>query len=211
LSDWKDWKRNDIVFGLILPLVIAFLIIIFPTELRSVLNSVDSSGGLTAILVDGLGEALLTVAVPLFLGLLWNQWAGGAAGFLTGSVYALYVNDTYAATGAWGNNMMIGDVGTLGYMITAMLVGYMAGALNRGSFSFKRMVVSALIAGIISALLLVWTQFPPSLGGLSSVSMTTDPVYGLFITLLPRIIYGIIVPIFATVFGWYGFSPRRMA
>ncbi|MFA5364043.1 MAG: hypothetical protein WC325_02550 [Candidatus Bathyarchaeia archaeon] len=211
MSDWKDWKRNDIVFGLILPLVIAFLIIIFPTELRSVLNSVDSSGGLTAILVDGLGEALLTVAIPLFLGLLWNQWAGGAAGFLLGSVYALYVNDTYAAFQmVEPTTMMVADVSTLAYVVTAMLVGYMAGALNRGSFSFKRMVVSALIAGIISALMLVWAQLPPSLGGLSSVSMIDDVVYAVFITLLPRIIYGIIVPIFATVFGWYGFSPRQM-
>jgi len=211
LSDWKDWKRNDIVFGLILPLVIAFLIIIFPTQLRAILADLDPSGGLTAILVDGLGEALLTVAVPLFLGLLWNQWAGGAAGFLLGSIYALYVNDAYAAFQMIDMDiMMVADVSTLAYPVTAMLVGYMAGALNRGSYSFKRMVVCALISGIITSLMLTWTQLGPELGGLSSVSMITDVPYTIFINTLPRVVYGIIVPIFATVFGWYGLSPRSM-
>jgi len=211
LSDWKDWKRNDIVFGLILPLVVAFLIIIFPTQLRAILADLDPSGGLTAILVDGLGETLLTVAVPLFLGLLWNQWAGGAAGFLLGSIYALYVNDAYAAFQMIDMEiMMVADVSTLAYPVTAMLAGYMAGALNRGSYSFKRMAVCGVLVGIITGLLLTWTQLPPSLGGLSSVSMITDIPYTLFINLLPRIVFGIIVPIFATVFGWYGLSPRRM-
>lgn len=215
MTEWRDWKKNDVIFGIILPTIIGFVILIFPTALRSILDHTDPSGGLTAILVDGLGEALLTVAIPMFLGLLWNQWAGGAAGFLMGSIYALYVNDTYAAYTAMGyypfmSNMMAGDISGLGYIVTAMMVGYMAGALNRGSFSFRRMLVSALIAGIITSFILLWTQLPPSLGGLSSVSMIADVPYAVFITLLPRIVYGIIVPLIATVFGWYGLSPRNM-
>ena len=60
------------------------MIIIFPTELRPILDNVDTSGTLNNILVDGLGEALLTIGIPLFAGLVWNKWAGGGAGFLLG-------------------------------------------------------------------------------------------------------------------------------
>ena len=216
MTEWKDWRKNDIIFGIILPTVIVFLILIITTEVRAFFDATfpDPSGqsALTAILIDSFGETILIVAIPMFLGLLWNQWAGGASGFLLGSIYALYVNDTYAAFQmGLGSNMMIGDISCLGYVVTAILVGYMAGALNRGSFSFRRMVVSALIAAVISSLILVWTLLPPSLGGMSTISMITDVPYTLFIYLVPRVIFAIIVPLIATVFGWYGLTPRQMS
>jgi len=199
-SSWKEWKRGDIIFGIIVPCVVALLIIAFPIALGPVLEDVDPKGTLKAILVDGLGEAILTVGIPMFLGLLWNQWAGGASGFLLGSIYALYVNDMFVYY-----DYGVGDISNLGYVICAMLTGYIAGALNRGSYSFRRMLIAGLVSGIIGGLFLVWTQL------ISPLGMVTDVPYTLFITFLPRIIYAVIVPIFATVFGWFGITPRQMS
>jgi len=205
MTSWKEWKRGDIIFGIIVPCVVAFLIVIFPMELSPILRDIDPSGALNAIFVDGLGEAILVVGIPMFLGLLWNQWAGGASGFLLGSIYALYVNDAFAAAGVWTESMMIGDISNLGFVVCAMLTGYIAGALNRGSYSFRRMVIAGLVSGIIGGLFLLWT------GIISPIGMVTDIPYVAFIIFLPRIVYGVTIPIFATVFGWYGITPRQMS
>jgi len=205
MTSWTEWKLNDIIYGIILPVIAAFLIIIFPTELAKVLEGVDPTYGLNAILVDGLGEALLVTAIPLFAGLIWNQWAGGGAGFLLGSIYALYVNDVYAAYQVASGPMgMIGDITNLGFVVSAMLVGYISGALNRGSYSFRRMVVCALIAGAIASAFQLWV------GVISPLGMATDIPYVGFTILLPKLIYGIIIPIFVTLFGWFGISPKQM-
>jgi len=209
MTSWTDWKLNDIIYGIILPVIAAFLIIIFPTTIAELLLEVDPSFGLNAILVDGLGEALLVTAIPLFAGLIWNKWAGGGAGFLLGSIYALYVNDVYAAYVAMGYielsaGFMVQEITNLGFVVSAMLVGYISGALNRGSYSFRRMVVSALIAGAIASAFQLWA------GVISPISMATDIPYVGFTILLPKLIYGIIIPIFVTLFGWFGISPRQM-
>ncbi len=211
MSSWTDWKLSDIIWGILIPCIVAFLIIIFPWELSGILMGVDPEGTLNAILVEGLGQAILIVGIPLFAGLIWNKWAGGAAGFLLGSIYALYVNDTYAAYAfMYGDSafnphtmMLAGSITVLGYVVSSMLVGYMSGALNRGSYSFRRMVVAALIAGIIAGIFELWT-------GLLDGTMITDIAYSAFLILLPKIIYGIVIPIFVTLFGWFGISPRQM-
>ena len=95
MASWTDWKLNDIIYGILLPVIVAFLIIIFPTELRPIIK--DFNPTLVSIFVDGFGEGLLVMGIPLFAGLIWNKWAGGGAGFLLGSIYALFVNDTFAA------------------------------------------------------------------------------------------------------------------
>ena len=102
------------------------------------------------------------------------------------------------------NMGMIGDISTLGYVVSAMLLGYMSGALNRGSYSFRRMVVAAMIASLIGGLIQLWT------GLISPLGMVTDPLYSGFLILLPKVIYAIIIPIFVTLFGWFGISPRQM-
>lgn len=199
MASWKEWKRSDILFGIVVPILVAFLIIVWISVLAQVLLDIDPSYALNAILVDGLGEALLIVGVPMFLGLLWNQWAGGASGFLLGSIYALYVSDQWVFY-----DLAIGDISILGYVICAMLTGYMAGALNKGSFSFKRMVIAALVSSVIAGLIMLYTFL------ISPLGMTTDIPYNLFIILLPRVIYSIIIPIFATVFNWFGITPKQM-
>ena len=195
---WKEWKRGDILFGIIVPVIVAALIIIFPVYLRPVLEEINED--LAFIIVDGLGEAILIVGIPMFLGLLWNQWAGGVSGFLLGSIYALYWSIQFSGFGYSPT-----DISLLGYLVSAMLTGYMAGALNRGSYSFRRMLIAAFVSGIIGGVFLMWTQI------ISPIGMVTDIPYNVFITFLPRIIYAVIIPIFATVFGWFGITPRQMS
>jgi hypothetical protein len=209
-TSWTDWNINDIIYGIILPCIVAFLVIIFPFEISKILADFDPTLSLNAILVDGLAQAILVTGIPLFAGLIWNQFAGGGAGFLLGSIYALYVNDTYAATAffypdtAFNNMMMLaGSISILGYVVSAMLIGYIAGALNRRSYSFRRMVVAALIAALIAGLFELWT-------GVLDGTMVTDVLYSSFYISLPKIIYAIIIPIFVTLFGWFGISPRQM-
>ena len=210
MASWTDWKLNDIIYGIILPVIVAFLIIIFPFEISKILADLDPSMALNAILVDGLAQAILTTGIPLFAGLIWNQYAGGGAGFLLGSIYALYVNDTYAAyafldpSGAFNSMMMLGgSIAILGYVVSAMLIGYIAGALNRGSYSFRRMLVAALIAALIAASFELWT-------GVLDGSMITDVLESSFYIFLPKIIYAVIIPVFVTLFGWFGISPKQM-
>jgi hypothetical protein len=202
MASWTDWKLNDILWGIIIPVIVAFLIIIFPTEVRPILADIDPT--LVAILVDGFGEGLLVMGIPLFAGLIWNKWAGGGAGFLLGSIYALFVNDTFAAYGLFTPAEQVGDIANLGLVVCAMLTGYIAGSLNRDSYSFRRMLISALVAGAIGGLFLLWTQL------ISPFGMVTDLPYAAFLTFLPRVIYGVLIPLFVTLFGWFGITPRQM-
>lgn len=209
MSSWTDWKLNDIIWGIIIPLIVAFLIIIFPLEIAPLLEEIDPSYTLNAIIVDGLGQAILIVGIPLFAGLIWNKFAGGAAGFLLGSVQALFANDQivyYTSLGYYPmpTGMTIGDLGNLGFVVSAMLIGYMAGALNRGSYSFRRMLVASLVAAVIVGFFELWTAT------LSVTGMVTDLAYSGFLIILPKLIYAVIIPIFVTVFGWFGLSPRQM-
>ncbi|MBS7659480.1 MAG: hypothetical protein QW764_04795 [Desulfurococcaceae archaeon] len=191
-------KASDILYAVIVPCIVALIIIAFPHYLAPALDPT-----LRAIVVYGLGEAILIIAVPMLFGLLWNQWAGGASGFLLGSIYALYVNDTFAASQLFTPDGMVGDISNLGYVVCAMLTGYIAGALNKGSLSFKRMLIAGLTGGIIGGIFLLFTQV------ISPFGMVTDIGYSLFITILPRIIYGIVIPAIAKVFSWYGLILRK--
>ena len=213
MASWTDWKLNDIIWGIIVPVIVAFLIIIFPMELRPILSDIDPGGTLPAIFVDGLGEAILTVGIAMFAGLIWNKWAGGGAGFITGSIYALYVNDTFAAAGLMSpETWMVAEISNLGYVICAMLTGYIAGALNRSSFSFRRMLIAALVGATIGGLFLIWTQLISPFGMVTSDALFTGNLGEnvLFLTFLPRIIYAILIPILVTVFGWFGITPKQM-
>lgn len=200
MTEAEKLRLSDILYGVVVPSIVAALIIIFPAHLKPALDPT-----LQAILVDGLAEAILIIAIPMLFGLLWNRWAGGASGFLLGSIYALYVNDMFVYYSASYPQYAPNDISTLGYVVCAMLTGYMAGALNKGSFGLRRMLVAGLVSGIIGGFFLLWTQI------ISPLGMVTDIYYALFITLLPRIIYGIVIPIIAKVFIWYGVLPRRVS
>ena len=187
---WKDWNRKDIIYGAVAPIA-TVLLIVFLSKLDTLIG-----GGFNAVtgIVMELEELLLIVAVPLLLGLAWNKWAGGVSGFIMGSIYALYWADSYRSpfSGAmFGANTLL-----LGYVLSAMLIGYMAGALNKRSDNFKRMILIGTTTTTIGGIILF------GIFQLSPVNVVTG-IDGFLLTVLTRTACGAIIPIVAKVFMWY--------
>lgn len=198
---WKEWKLSDILYAIVVPFVVALVIIAFPVYLRPALHGIDPSATLESILVNGLEEAILVIGVPLLFGLIWNQWAGGASGFLLGSIYAI---STYQLFGLSGDQNFF----LLGYVLSALLIGYTAGALNKGSYSFFRMLIAGLVAVVIGGLFVYLSMLLPG----QPIDMAApDYVYSFVLVIVPRMIYGVVIPIIAKFFIMFGVSPRRMS
>src|SRR4030066_2085247 len=142
--DWKQWNRNDLIYGVIAPLM-TVLVIVAISQLGRLFGGGFSI--VTGITME-IQEMVVIVAVPMMLGLVWNRWAGGASGFLLGSLYALYWADSYHTSFGGGRIVGYGTI-LLGYIVSAMLIGYVAGALNKNSSSFRRMLISGVVATTI--------------------------------------------------------------
>jgi hypothetical protein len=189
--DWKKWTKNDIIFGIILP-VIAVFVIVLVSKLQSLIGG---EPGIVLGLTMEILELVVIVGVPLALGLLWNQWAGGASGFLMGTFYALY----------WANSFHgISGSGTvlLAYVLSPMLIGYMAGALNKRSDNFKRILISGVVASTIGGIVL-FTIFQ-----MSSANVVTG-IVGFALTVLARILAAVLTAIVVKVFFWYGMGTQK--
>ena len=184
--NWNEWKFKDLVFGVIVPTVVAFLIV-----------DIAMSSSVAAIALKYiLLEAIVVVAVPMLIGLVWNQWAGGASGFLMGSLYALYFADqVYASQGS-------GDISLLGNLVSAMLIGYVAGALNKRSNSYKRMLIAGVTAGIMGSLIVVFTSNFSSILGPATIE-------GAFLAFLSRILTGVLVPLVGRAFLRHGVTQKK--
>jgi hypothetical protein len=169
-----DWR--EILYDILVPTFVAFLIVavgMLPPRLEGIKYS--------------LLEAIVVVGVPMLVGMIWNKWAGGSAGFIMGSLYGLYFSDQlYASQGR-------GDVSLLGNLVSAMLIGYIAGALNKRSNSYRRMLYAGLTSGVMGSIIVLYTsQFSWVLRG------TT--IGGAALTLFPRILTGLVVPLIAKAF-----------
>jgi hypothetical protein len=202
---------NGILWGLVIPIIIAIVIIAFPAVLRPALDSWFPAGDpntgagaspyafLTVIFTHGI-SLMVVLGVPLFLGLNWSKWAGGACGFVTGTLYYLafagyniaYSTITYGQSyNLYADPSFIGD-----YIVAAILIGYIAGALNAKSFHFKR----KLAASMTACLTVGFFQFALNYTVSFAKWMTqADPGFALFTALLPMIILGIIVPIISRI------------
>jgi len=175
--NWNEWKSKDLVFGVIVPTVVAFLIV-----------GISMLSAPAAIALKyTLLEAIVVVGVPMLIGLVWNQWAGGATGFLLGSLYTLYFADQLYVTQGRG------DISLVGNLASAMLIGYIAGALNKRSDNYKRMLVAGVTAGIMGSLIVVFAS------NFSSILGPTTPE-GAVLSFVPRVIAGIVVPLVARAF-----------
>ena len=183
---WKDWKSKDLIFGVIVPTIVAFLIV-----------GIAMSSSVAAIALKYiLLEAIVVVAVPMLIGLVWNQWAGGASGFLMGSLYTLYFADQiYASQGS-------GDISLLGNLVSAMLIGYVAGALNKRSDSYKRMLIASVTAGIMGSLIVVFTSNFSSILGPATIE-------GAFLAFLSRILTGVLVPLVGRAFLMHRVTQKK--
>ncbi len=201
---WKDWNKTDVIYGIIVPIIVG-LLIVGVSQLSSFFSG--DTFGLVVGLTSEIEELLVIVAIPLMFGLVWNRWAGGASGFIMGTFYALaFASKLPGATGVGRDFMMSAYLGLgpvmLGYVISAMLIGYMAGALIKNSEDFKRMLfVSLLTTTVVGVVLFGIYQISPSnvVLGLS----------GFLLTVLARTATGAIVAVLAKVAMWYGVAMKR--
>ena len=202
--NWKDWNRSDIIYGAVVPLVVVLVI----AGLSLVSSSLMRSGGMTGSsgivigIISEIEELVITVAVPLLLGLVWNQWAGGASGFLMGSVWSMWYAVKYGLYSGFvgGQSARAFDLGPtlLGWVLSAMLIGYMAGALNKRSENFRRMLIVGIGTTAVGGFFLLGMfQLSPS-------NVVPFDFSGFAINVATRITAGAIVAIIAKVFMWYG-------
>jgi hypothetical protein len=198
--DWKQWSRKDIIYGIVAPVLVVLLIVGVSQLSRLLGGGFEGLSGAVFGITMELEELLVIAAVPLTLGLVWNQWAGGASGFLMGSIYALYWSDSYHSPMA-GNFTGAGTV-LLAYILSAMLIGYMAGALNKRSENFRRMLIAGVTAATIGGILLF------AIFQLSPANVITG-IDGLLLTVLSRTACGLIIPVIAKVFMWYGVAQHK--
>lgn len=232
----QKFQLKDILYGLVIPLIVGIIIVLFPAVLRPLLDQAFPPGDmfagieaspyafLTVIFTHGFASMVI-LAVPLILGLTWNKWAGGASGFLMGSLYYVafagynthyslqIAVDAARAMGdpsafidffppnLWADPSFIGN-----WIVGGILIGYIAGALANGSTNFKRMLGAGLTASIAVAIL----QFILNITVASGAWMAQgDLGFALFTVMLPGILLGIIAPIIAKVMTWYGLQPLR--
>jgi hypothetical protein len=180
----RDLKLKDILFGIVVPTIVCLVIIWFPLNERW-LASLTEDGALQGILVFGVQEVIMIVAVPMLLGLLWNKWAGGASGFLLGSIYALWYGLYGSMSPLWIHN-----IGLLGYLLSAMLIGYMAGALNQKSTTLSRLLFSGITSALVGGLFLFFTEQ-------LATPVYVVGAYGFFVTMTPRLVFGVVMPLIA--------------
>ena len=223
---------SSVLWGLVIPLIIGIVIVAFPVILGPALNSwfpagdpVTGAGAspyafLTVIFTHGFATMVI-LGVPLFLGLNWSKYAGGAAGFIMGSIYyvafagynLIYSMNTFTSfiTGETVAELRTSIQSYLGsavpnlyrdpsfignYIVGAILIGYIAGALNNESFHFKRKLGAALTAALTVGIFSFVLNYTVSFGAWMTQG---DPGFALFTALLPMIILGIIVPIISRI------------
>ncbi len=213
------FKLADIFGGLIIPIILAILIFVLavyvnPGGDQHVLGEAGLGGTIAVILSQGFAQ-MIVLGIPLVLGLLWNKWAGGAAGFIMGGMYyvaaAGQYNGLYSSMGVTTYNFF-GDISMLFYLVNAVLIGYIAGSLTNGSTNFKRMIGAGLTAAMFTAVVQALMNYTVSLEParlMAQGSWVADPVNAFVIAFVPSIALGVIVPILAKVMTWYGLQPQR--
>jgi ACR3 family arsenite efflux pump ArsB len=188
---WKKWTKNDLIYGVILP-VIAIFVIVLISKLQAI---VGGEPGIIIGLTMEILELTVIVGVPLALGLLWNQWAGGASGFLMGTFYALYWSTAFQ--GITGSGTVL-----LAYILSPMLIGYMAGALNKRSDDFKRLLLVSVVSCTIGGTVMF------GIFQMSTANVVTG-IDGFALTVLARIIAAVLTAVVAKVFFWYGMGTKH--
>jgi hypothetical protein len=175
---------------------------------------------ITVIFTQGF-SLIVMFAVPVILGLVWNKWAGGAAGFLLGTLYYVayagynmaentknflpFVIGDPSLTKAYLPNLYADPSFIGNYIVCGILIGYIAGALSNGSYNFKRMLGAGLTAALTAGFLQFIFNYYISVGAWMTQG---DPLYAFWTTLLPMVVLGVLTPIIAKVMSWYGLSPR---
>jgi hypothetical protein len=169
-------------------------------------GGISGSSGIVIGIISEIEEVVITVAVPLLLGLVWNRWAGGASGFLMGAAWSIWyaVKDgLYTGFFQGGGRIDLGPT-LLGWALSSMLIGYMAGALNRHSESFRRMLIVGIGTTAVGGFFLLGMfQLSPS-------NVVPFDFTGFALNVATRIAAGAIIVVIAKVFIWYGVTFHKI-
>jgi len=215
----QKFKITDLFAAIVIPIILVLLIFVLavyvnPGGDQHVLGEAGIGGTIAVILSQGFAQ-MIVLGIPLVLGLLWNKWAGGAAGFIMGGMYyvaaAGQYNGLYSSMGVTTYNFF-GDISMLFYLVNAVLIGYIAGSLTNGSTNFKRMIGAGLTAAMFTAVVQALMNYFVSLEParlMAQGSWVADPVNAFVIAFVPSIALGVIVPILAKVMTWYGLQPQK--
>jgi len=208
------WIFSEISICLILPLIFGVLILAFPTVIADFLATIHIRlppwlwGGseipLQYILTVGIAEGLLSCGIPIFLGLAWNRWAGGASGFLLSVLFVVGMGVYYGAD-------FVPGMDWLGVIVSGMLVGYIAGALMessrmRGNTGFKSMlkwsIVAAIVAIVFTTQTYIWysPMFSVLIPGMSYFEAVS---YAYFIYIVIYGVFTILAAFIAMVASWF--------
>jgi hypothetical protein len=216
----EKFKLIDIFYGVVIPLILVLLIFFLAiyVNVSGTYHILGASNTIAVILTSGFAQ-MIVLGVPLVLGLVWNKWAGGAAGFIMGGMY--YVASAGLYTGYYSGSTpaynFFGDMSMLGYLVNAIIIGYMAGALTNRSTNFKRMLGAGMTAAVITAVIQAYLNYTVALAPSRAMavlewkdtSLGAAGIYGFVLAFVPSIALGVIVPIIAKVMTWYGLQPMR--
>jgi len=118
------------------------------------------------------------------MGTTWSMWYAVKYGLGSGSFRG-------------GGSVSLGPT-LLGLVLSAMLIGYMAGALNRCSHDFRRMLIVGMVSTAIGGFFLLGMfQLSPS-------NVVPFDFNGFAINVATQIATGAVIAIIAKVFMWYG-------
>ncbi len=213
----NKFKLSDIFGGIIIPIILVLLIYVFAVYLNvgGEFHLLGDQNIVAIILVSGFAQMII-LGIPLVLGLLWNKWAGGAAGFVMGGLYYVASAGQYTASYATYSQGLVnynffGDISMLFYLVNAVIIGYMAGAINNGSMNFKRMLLAGLTAAMVTAVIQAYMNYYVSLPVARGMAQAAwlDVPNAILVNFVPSIALGVIVPILAKVMTWYGIYPQK--
>lgn len=207
---------STIIDGIVIPLILVLLIFVLAVYVNpgGAYAVLGADNVIAVILTSGFAEMII-LGIPLVLGLLWNKWAGGAAGFIMGGMYYLASAGHYNGLfGTMAGYNYYGDISMLFWIVYGVIIGYMAGALCNGSTNFKRMLISGLTASIIISVIKAYLNVTVSLEPGRNMAIdqwVQDPLMAVITGFVPLIALGVIVPILAKVMTWYGLQPQKHA
>jgi len=215
----QPFSKKTIIYGFIVPVLVAILILLFPTVIKDAFDSWFPAGDMmtgeagsdwafiTVIFTHGLAQMVM-FGIPLVMGLIWNKWAGGATGFIMGTLFYLAYagyNIAFSMDNFGASQNLYRDPSFIGnYILGGILIGYIAGALNDKSFNFKRMLGAGLTAGITIGVLQFILNMTIAFGAWMSQA---DPFYAFYLVMLPNVLLGVLAPIISKVMMWYGLLP----
>ena len=219
----EKFKLMDIFYGIIIPIILILLVLFLAIYVNvngahHILGVSGTGATIGVILTSGFAQ-MIVLGVPLLLGLLWNKWAGGAAGFIMGGMY--YVASAGLYTGYYASSNppynFFGDISMLAWVVNAVVIGYMAGALSNKSTKFMRMLGAGLTAAVIVATIQAYLDYYIALSPSRAMavsewkdtSLGPAGIYAFVISFVPSIALGVIIPVIAKVMGWYGLQPMR--